>query len=370
MGNKNKSVFLDNDLKTALMKPENKLHPFNAVFSNPPYQIDTGSGSAAIYQHFVDAAELIGEYISLIFPSRWMNNGRGEGLSDLRERALTSTKYIHFRVISGQSEIFTNANIKGGICYSLWNADKTEPELTYYYNNEYAQRKTLSDGMNQLIQRNSILRIANKVNAKKFIAPEGGEYYGSSIRTDTRIKALSENSMNKELTVYYSSTGGGLFIDSIDKEHISKPVDDYKVFISSTASHDVYGSLRRPGRIFIGEPNDVCSNSFLKFGSFSKRETAENAIYYLKTDFATFLLGAIIPTQHAYRKSYSLIPDVDFETGEIKDKPGVFLDFGNFSTLDEQLATIYELDEDDKILMSGSIRHWKDKLSLISDGNY
>lgn len=63
-------------------------------------------------------------------------------------------------------------------------------------------------------------------------------------------------------------------------------------------------------------------------------------------------------------------PLIDFATGEIKDKPGTFLDFDSPETLDEQLAKIYELTEEEQELMAKSIKPWKDKLDVDADGLY
>ena len=75
---------------------------FDAVVGNPPYQEDTGGGSAAnvaakqarpVYNLFVDQAKTMQpHYISLIMPARWYAGGIG--LNDFRNEMLNDPQLI------------------------------------------------------------------------------------------------------------------------------------------------------------------------------------------------------------------------------------------------------------------------------------
>ena len=120
----------------------------------------------------------------------------------------------------------------------------------------------------------------------------------------------------------------------------------------------------------IAGPREICSSSLISIDGLKSRESATNCLLYFKSDFCTFMFGMLCTTQNAYSKVYKLIPAVDFETGEIVDKPGTFLDFDIPETLDDQLAEIYGLTVEEQELMKNSIKPWKDKLSLTADGLY
>lgn len=124
--------------------------------------------------------------------------------------------------------------------------------------------------------------------------------------------------------------------------------------------------------MFVGYPGEVCSSMLLTIPGLKSEEAAENMVRYLKTDFATFLFGIMTPTQDAYSKSYQLIPAVDPATGEILDKPGEHIDFtvGTVDEIDDQLAEIYGLTDEERELMRESRGTWKDKNSLTADGLY
>src|SRR5699024_2708960 len=115
---------------------------FDAIVGNPPYQeMDGGAQASAspIYQHFVTTSKAIDpEYISFIMPTRWYVGGKG--LDSFREEMLND---IHLRVLYDcltPEDIFPNTNIRGGVCYYLWDSsyDNTEnlTRVVTFENNE------------------------------------------------------------------------------------------------------------------------------------------------------------------------------------------------------------------------------------------
>lgn len=96
--------------------------------------------------------------------------------------------------------------------------------------------------------------------------------------------------------------------------------------------------------------------------------TGRNLKRLIQTDF--FIYSFL---KHDLLDSIDIdVPKIGFETGEIlsgKSK-GTILDFTKPETLDDQLAKIYNLTDEERKLMKESIRPWKDKLSLTADGLY
>ena len=100
---------------------------FDVIIGNPPYQMTGAAGGgvdSSIYHLFVEQAKrLAPHYVSMVIPSRWMAGGRGVGDFDgFRERMLGdhgTRELVDFPVAS---EVFPGVEVKGGICYFLWDA--------------------------------------------------------------------------------------------------------------------------------------------------------------------------------------------------------------------------------------------------------
>ena len=112
---------------------------FDVIIGNPPYQMDTdaeGKNVSSLYDLFVDhAMKLNPQYIAMIIPSRWMAGGRG--LDEFRDMMLTNGKIRALVDYPDAGELFPSVEIKGGVCYFLWDRDNPGPcETTTHRNND------------------------------------------------------------------------------------------------------------------------------------------------------------------------------------------------------------------------------------------
>ena len=112
------------DIKTRLAQLFGGDMQFDVIIGNPPYQMTGGAGGSSdssIYHLFVQQAlKLESRYVSMVIPARWMAGGRG--LDEFRAQMLNSGHLRNLTDFSDSGEAFPGVQIKGGVCYFLWDA--------------------------------------------------------------------------------------------------------------------------------------------------------------------------------------------------------------------------------------------------------
>ena len=117
------------DIKTRIAELFGGDMQFDVIIGNPPYQM-TGGGwrherLAPIYHLFVEQAHASSNRAtcSMVIPSRWMAGGRGLG----RVPGADAHRPAHLRNLvdypEAATDVFPGVEIKGGICYFLWDRD-------------------------------------------------------------------------------------------------------------------------------------------------------------------------------------------------------------------------------------------------------
>ncbi len=149
---------------------------FEAVVGNPPYQESDGGAQASskpIYNHFVDIAKKANAtYISMITPTRWFAGGKG--LDTFRNDMLNDNHLETLHDYLNPNELFSDINIRGGVCYFLRNTtyDNTE-SLVSVYTHESSQKINLVkrhmkiDGLEIFIRDGRAISILDKIKVQK-----------------------------------------------------------------------------------------------------------------------------------------------------------------------------------------------------------
>lgn len=252
--------------------------------------------------------------MSLIVPSRWMSGGLG--LTEFRQSMLEDTRLNRMTDYPDSNQIFPGVEVKGGICYFLWNSkhDGKCEVTTIRGENVYGPIKRQLDKFDILIRDGLSVIILDKIldldeQSITTILSVDKEFGWTS-----NFDGFEKNKMDGYIPLHYI-TKGNRQIGWINRNGITKSVhliDTYKVLIPKAGSD---GGKKIPD-IVLGKPllagnPSVCTQSYLFFYVDSKDESI-NIEKYLKSKFLRFLVSLRKMTQDATRSTYTWVPVQDF----------------------------------------------------------
>ena len=315
---------------------------FDVIIGNPPYQLSDGGdtedrqrgGAIPLYHFFVQTAmKLKPRYLVMIIPSRWFAGGRG--LDDFRDEMLNDR---HIRTLVDfplSSECFPNVEIKGGVCYFLWDREYDGLcSVTTMRKDKVSNaiRPLLEKGCTTFIRYNEAISILHKV--QKF----GEEPFSKQVSSQkpfgfrTFVKGKKEP-FNGAVKLYANKGEGYVCRDEITQN--TEWIDQYKIYISTAygAGEDFpHQILNKP---FLGNPNTCCSETYVVVGPYANKRRAENVIGYIKTKFFRFLVLLKKNTQHAPARVYSFVPVQNFDEAWTDEKL-----YAKYGLTDEEITFI------------------------------
>lgn len=325
---------------------------FNAIVGNPPYQVMDGGAQASatpIYNKFVDIAKAISPtYISMIMPARWYSGGKG--LDDFRESMLCDKRISLLHDYLNGKVCFPNVEIKGGICYFLW--DRTwNGECSIFTHTEteniHSVRFLKEKGETIFIRDSRMVNIKQKVASLHFrtfsslvssMKPYGlrGDFFKNPEKYG--LPKIKETKQNGDVTIFGLDEKQHRVKRYIPKDYPlpkTNGIIDYKIFIPRN-----FGSGRIEDNIFttiIGHPYEICTETFVQIYPFNSYEETLNCDKYLKTKFVRFMIGIRKQDQGASRDVYSFVPIQDFSDNSDIDWSK------SISEIDQQLYAKYYL---------------------------
>ena len=327
---------------------------FTAIVGNPPYQINDGGGMGSsaipIYHRFVEISKQIApNYISMIMPSRWFTGGRG--LDDFRISMLGDSRIgvLHYYVSA--SDCFANVEIKGGICYLLW--DKSHDgdcAISTHYDTKdvvSSNRPLIEEGLNVFVRDGRLVSIMKKVKAfsNQYFSDlvSANDPFGFDIREQNSYKrkkiTYDMAPFPNSIPLYYngwSKDGVGYVSQSLIRKNVDL-VKSIKFYIPKAwGNGDITNDKLKP---LVVEGDSCCTETYLTVGGFSSIEERDNAVTYTQTKFFHILVFVLKNTQNTMQKAYSIVPLQDFT-------PSSDIDWSkSIVEIDKQLYTKYGLSE-------------------------
>ncbi len=313
---------------------------FNAIVGNPPYQVscsseltkNNGAFASAIYPLFIDIArKLDAKYISMITPSRWMTRV-GQGIKDdWVDDMISCNHFLAIYDYLDSRDCFPGVEIKGGVNYFLY--DNSYIGICHYilHNEDSISKRDdyLNNSGSGIIIRDAMASViiakiaAVEVdylatnNFSGYVSPK--HFFDRDEQLSSNWKGYSKTYDDEHCVKFYlnrslESCGFGWIKPSdIPKSKETLPI--HKIFIPKAGGSGTDKIVL--GKPILGEPNSVCSYTYLVIGysperhNFSKKE-CENILTYIQSRFFRYLVSVKKKTQDNPRDVFQFVPIQDW----------------------------------------------------------
>ena len=258
----------------------------------------------------------------------------------------------HLRIIHDfpeTSDCFPGINIRGGVCYFLWDRNQKGDCLIYNHKGNivisFLERPLLEGNSTTFIRYNEAISILNKVRSFKeetmdnrvqsrlpFGIPSNFENYELTKSSKANITLFrSDRSKSSQKQVF------------IESRYITKNIawkDKKKVLVSKASP----GGDEYPHSIIstplYADVNTVCTETYLIVDFVNNKVEGQNLISYMTTRFFRFMMSLIKNTQNISKGVFAFVPVQDYSK----------------SWTDEELYAKYGLTEEEIAFIKSMIR--------------
>ena len=269
----------------------------------------------------------------MITPSRWMTK-TAQGIPEKWvDEMLHCNKFKIIHDFENASDCFPGVEIKGGVNYFLWQREYSG-KCHYYFHSLQGQVLERYDYLDSktagiVVRDPSVYSIIEKIESIE------GEYYkkldnnfsglvsakhffdDSKLLTSNWKGYASEKDTIHTIKYYLNIDRNRTFkwISNMQLPKNKATKNLHKVYIPAAGGSGNDDQVL--GKPFYGEPNSVCSQTFLVIGydatkhNFTEKE-CKNIISYIKTKFFRFLVFLHKVSQMASASVYTFVPLQDF----------------------------------------------------------
>lgn len=287
---------------------------FDVIIGNPPYQMRGGAGGSSdssIYHLFVQQAlALDPRYAVFVTPSRWMAGGRG--LDEFRARMLGGGHLRNLTDFPDSGDAFPGVQIKGGICYFLWDAahSGTCDVTRVAGGEEYLQRKRKLNEFDVFVRDERAVGILRKVLAKKepsvLELVSGDTPFGIA----TNFEGWTEKNGSGKIALHLieKSKRNVGFMKRSDIHKNADAIDVWKVLVPKAYGAGETFPHQILGKGIVAAPPSACTQSYLAIAPFQSERAAQSFASYYRSRLFRFLVSLRKITQDALRSTYTWVP--------------------------------------------------------------
>lgn len=306
---------------------------FDSIVGNPPYmKMDDGAQASAkpIYNNFVETSiDIRPNFISFIMPTRWYAGGKG--LDNFRDKMLSDIHLKELHDCLSPEYIFPNTNIRGGVCYFLWDKSyDNSKELLRVVTHDDAniladvKRPLKIEGADIFVRFKEAISILEKVKSVTTDNMGGWISPRKPFGIDSAFSKSKDFVSSPNKTHNIECLGKGLQIGYIRKENVishKEWIDKWKVFIPR--ANNIGTELNDDNmNTYVGKPGVVCTEAYIAVGidKVTDAKSSENLSLYMKTKFARFMHSLAKASQDATAKTFVFVPVLDFSKSWTDEK--------------------------------------------------
>ena len=292
---------------------------FDVVIGNPPYQMAGGAGGSSdssIYHLFVQqAAKLEPRFLSMVIPSRWMAGGRG--LDEFRAEMLNGGHLRHLTDFTDSGTAFPGVQIKGGICYFLWDREHNGAcdVIRISGDENTLQRNRNLSEFDVFVRDERALTILRKIlsrdEASIVSLISGDTPFGIA----TNFANWHDRRGGSRIPLHLINKGKR-YIGFVDRELIQKnasAIDTWKVLVPKGYGAGEGFPHQILGKEIVAPPPSACTQTYLVVAPFASKIAAESFASYYRTRLFRFLVSLRKITQDALRSTYSWVPQQSWD---------------------------------------------------------
>lgn len=305
---------------------------FDFVIGNPPYQeMSKNKMTRSIYPDFVRSSQAIGQIVSLVMPARWMSgeNGPYRETQHFIDEMLKGDHLQSFHLYPNSSDLFPNVDIKGGVCFFVWNRAYSCDRVNYTITENGAYKKVLTSfriAENVIIRFPELISILEKTKAistiylNTWVSSWNPFGFISDLFTKNKegVSRISEEKQQDDDYLVHGLLKNKRVIRYIPNSALKKNIHiahSYKVFLPRANGSGVFGevfSTPMIGTPMIGTPMMICTETFLQIGVFDNCTEAENLLKYVKTKYFRTMVGIKKTAVFNYKECFTFVPLQDF----------------------------------------------------------